>query len=140
MPRASWCSATAGSRATAWPGTRRPDMPLLEAVQLALRSIFAQKLKSFFSLIGVLIGVTFLIAVVSVVQGMNVYMEEQFANTLIGANTFELRQRPFITTDNIPDDVWLAWSRRPRISYADADYVRARVRTPASFAKFCEDR
>ena len=36
------------------------------------RTIRAQKLKSFFSLIGVLIGVTFLIAVVSIVQGMNV--------------------------------------------------------------------
>jgi putative ABC transport system permease protein len=99
-----------------------------------------QKLKSFFSLLGVLIGVTFLIAVVSIVQGMNRYMVERFANTLVGANTFELRQRPSITTGNIPDDVWLAWRRRPRISYDDADYVRERVRTPARFAKFCEDR
>src|SRR5215212_4653952 len=115
-------------------------MRLLEAVRMALRTIRAQKLKSFFSLIGVLIGVTFLIAVVSIVQGMNRYMVDRFANTLVGANTFQLRQRPYITTGNIPDDVWLAWRRRPRISYADADYVRERIRTPASFAKFCEDR
>jgi putative ABC transport system permease protein len=107
---------------------------------MALRTIRVQKLKSFFSLLGVLIGVTFLIAVVSIVQGMNRYMVERFANTLVGANTFELRQRPSITTGNIPDDVWLAWRRRPRISYDDADYVRERVRTPARFAKFCEDR
>jgi putative ABC transport system permease protein len=113
---------------------------LLEALRMALGTIRAQKLKSFFSLVGVLIGVTFLIAVVSIVQGMNSYMEDQFANTLVGANTFELRQRPFITSGNIPDDVWLAWRRRPRITYADADYVRERVRTPARFAKFCEDR
>jgi putative ABC transport system permease protein len=112
---------------------------LLEAVRMALRTIRAQKLKSFFSLVGVLIGVTFLIAVVSIVQGMNRYMVERFANTLVGANTFELRQRLSITTGNIPDDVWLAWRRRPRISYADADYVRERIRTPATFAKFCED-
>jgi putative ABC transport system permease protein len=115
-------------------------MRLLEAVRMALRTIRAQKLKSFFSLIGVLIGVTFLIAVVSIVQGMNRYMVDRFANTLVGANTFELRQRPSITSGNIPDDVWLAWRRRPRISYQDADYVRERVRTPATFAKFCEDR
>jgi putative ABC transport system permease protein len=115
-------------------------MRLMEAVRMALRTIQAQKLKSFFSLIGVLIGVTFLIAVVSIVQGMNRYMLDRFANTLVGANTFELRQRPSITTDNIPDDVWLAWRRRPRITYADADYVRERIRTPATFAKFCEDR
>ena len=114
-------------------------MRLLEAVRMALRTIRAQKLKSFFSLVGVLIGVTFLIAVVSIVQGMNQYMVERFANTLVGANTFELRQRPSITSGHIPDDVWLAWRRRPRISYDDADYVRERVRTPATFAKFCED-
>jgi putative ABC transport system permease protein len=115
-------------------------MPLLEAIRLAFRTIRAQKLKSFFSLIGVLIGVTFLIAVVSIVQGMNRYMVDRFANTLVGANTFELRQRLNIVTGHVPDDVWLAWRRRPRISYADADYVRERIRTPATFAKFCEDR
>jgi putative ABC transport system permease protein len=115
-------------------------MRLLEAVGMALRTIRAQKLKSFFSLIGVLIGVTFLIAVVSIVQGMNRYMVDRFANTLVGANTFELRQRPSIVTGNVTDDVWLEWRRRPRISYDDADYVRDRLRTPATFAKFCEDR
>jgi putative ABC transport system permease protein len=115
-------------------------MRLLEAVRMALRTIRARKLKSFFSLLGVLVGVTFLIAVVSIVQGMNRYMVERFANTLVGANTFELRQRPSITSGHIPDDVWLAWRRRPRISYDDADYVRERIRTPATFAKFCEDR
>jgi putative ABC transport system permease protein len=113
---------------------------LLEAVRMALRTIRAQKLKSFFSLIGVLIGVTFLIAVVSIVQGMNRYMVDRFANTLVGANTFALRQRPSITTGNISEEVWLTWLRRPRISYDDADYVRERIRTPATFAKFCEDR
>jgi putative ABC transport system permease protein len=115
-------------------------MPLLEAIRLALRTIRAQKLKSFFSLVGVLIGVTFLIAVVSIVQGMNRYMVDRFANTLIGANTFELRQRPNINMGNITEDVWRAWRRRPRISYADADYVKQRIHTPATFAKFCEDR
>ena len=107
---------------------------------MAFRTIRVQKLKSFFSLIGVLIGVTFLIAVVSIVQGMNRYMVDRFANTLVGANTFELRQRPSIVTGNVTDSVWLEWRRRPRISYADADYVRDRIRTPATFAKFCEDR
>lgn len=114
-------------------------MRLPEAVRMALGTLYAQKLKSFFSLIGVLIGVTFLIAVVSIVQGMNRYMVEEFANTLVGANTFELRQRPSIVTGNVSDEVWLAWRRRPRISYDDADYVRERVSTPATFAKFCED-
>jgi putative ABC transport system permease protein len=114
-------------------------MQWIEAVRLALRTIRTQKLKSFFSLIGVLIGTTFLVAVVSIVEGMNVYMEDRFANTLVGLNTFELRQRPSITFDET-EDVWRAWLRRPRISYEDADYVRARLTTPALYAKFCQDR
>jgi putative ABC transport system permease protein len=115
-------------------------MPLWEAVIMALRTIRAQKLKSFFSLIGVLIGVMFLIAVVSIVQGMNVYMEDQFANRLVGLNTFQLRQRPDFTTGNITREEWLSWRRRPRITYADADYIKARVTIPATFAMFCQDR
>jgi putative ABC transport system permease protein len=115
-------------------------MPLLEAIRLALRAIRAQKLKSFFSLVGVLIGVTFLIAVVSIVQGMNRYMVDRFANTLIGANTFELRQRPSINMGHTTHETWLAWLRRPRISYDDADFVSERIRTPATFARFCQDR
>jgi putative ABC transport system permease protein len=115
-------------------------MPLLEAIRLALSTIRVQKLKSFFSLVGVLIGVTFLIAVVSIVQGMNRYMVDRFANTLIGANTFELRQRPNITMGHTTHEEWLALRRRPRVSYDDADFVRQRIGTPATFAKFCEDR
>lgn len=115
-------------------------MPIWEAVVMALRTIRAQKLKSFFSLIGVLIGVMFLIAVVSIVQGMNVYMEDQFANRLIGLNTFQLRQRPDFTTGNVSREEWLSWRRRPRITYADADYIKARVTTPAVFAMYCMDR
>jgi putative ABC transport system permease protein len=115
-------------------------MPVFEAVRMALRTIVTQKLKSFFSLIGVLIGVTFLIAVVSIVQGMNVYMEDQFANRLIGLNTFTLRPFPNFNSGNVTDDMWRAWMRRPRISYADADYVAERLKTPAVTARFCSDR
>jgi putative ABC transport system permease protein len=115
-------------------------MPIFEAVRMALRTIVAQKLKSFFSLIGVLIGVTFLIAVVSVVQGMNVYMEDQFANRLIGLNTFTLRRQPGINTGNVTQETWRAWMRRPRISYGDADYVTERLETPTVAARFCSDR
>jgi putative ABC transport system permease protein len=107
---------------------------------MALRTIRAQKLKSFFSLIGVLIGVTFLIAVVSIIQGMNVYMEDQFANRLVGLNTFSLRQRPDIMTGGVTEDEWRGWFRRPRITYADARYVRDHVTVPATFAMFCSDR
>jgi len=68
-------------------------MPLFEALRLALQTIRTQKLKSGFSAIGVFIGVTFLIGAWSIVNGMNRYMTEKFAGTLIGVNTFHLRHR-----------------------------------------------
>ena len=60
-------------------------MPIFEAVRLALAQIRVQKLKSFFTLLGVMIGVMFLIAVVSIVEGMGRYMEDDFAGRLLGA-------------------------------------------------------
>lgn len=104
-------------------------MPFLEAVRLALQTIRAQKLKSGFSLIGVFIGVTFLIGAWSIVNGMNRYMTEKFAGTLVGVNTFHLRRRPNFTP-NVSDSAWRAWARRPRISFADADAVAQGIRVP----------
>src|SRR2546425_9250710 len=98
-------------------------MAFLEAVRLALQTIRAQKLKSAFSIIGVLIGVMFLIAVVSVVQGMNRYMTEKFAGTLLGVNTFRLRQYPDVQLGNVTDSTWRIWVRRPRIKLGDGEAV-----------------
>ena len=112
-------------------------MPIIEAIRMALRTIRVQKLKSFFSLIGVLIGVTFLIAVVSIVQGMNQYMQDRFANGLIGVNTFEVRRFPNFDNGNVPEDTWREWLRRPRVNYREAAFVRERVRTPTIYARTC---
>ncbi|HEU4800664.1 MAG TPA: ABC transporter permease [Gemmatimonadales bacterium] len=115
-------------------------MRLIEAVRMALRTIWAQKLKSFFSLIGVLIGVTFLIAVVSIVQGMNVYVETAVTDEVGGVNSFQLRQRPNFTGGDVDEAQWRTWWRRPRISYDDAEYLRERMTVPATFANYCADR
>src|SRR5438034_916305 len=105
-------------------------MPVFEAVRLALRTIWAQKLKSAFSIIGVFIGVMFLIAVVSVVQGMNRYMTDKFAGTLLGVNTFRLRQFPDVQIGNVTDSMWRSWMRRPRVTYDDAQAVMRGLTVP----------
>jgi len=104
-------------------------MPFFEAVRLALQTLRAQKLKSGFSLLGVFIGVTFLIAAWSIVNGMNVYMTEQFAGRIIGVNTFHLRRRPAFTP-HVDDSTWRAWARRPRITFGDADAVTTAITAP----------
>ncbi|HEV8357938.1 MAG TPA: ABC transporter permease, partial [Gemmatimonadales bacterium] len=115
-------------------------MLLRDAVGMALGMIRVQKLKSFFSLLGVLIGVTFLIAVVSIVQGMNVYMEDKFANRLVGLNTFQLRRMPNFNMGNITEEQWRQWQRRPRINYAEASYIEAHMQTPAIYSRYCEEQ
>src|SRR5438045_8655512 len=99
-------------------------MPFHEAIRLALQQIRVQKLKSFFTLLGVMIGVMFLIAVVSIVTGMGKYMEDDFAGRLLGANTFTLRRYPWFG-NNTTRAQWMEWQRRPRFYVADVAFVRS---------------
>jgi putative ABC transport system permease protein len=108
-------------------------MGVLEGVRLALGQIHAQKLKSFFAVLGVIIGVMFLITVVSVVEGMNRYMEEDFARTIYGLNTITLSRTPEIDMSSNPD-TWREYRRRPRITFRDADAIRDGLSVPALVA------
>jgi putative ABC transport system permease protein len=108
-------------------------MKLLEGVRLALGQIRGQKLKSFFAVLGVIIGVMFLITVVSVVEGMNRYMEEDFARTIYGLNTLTVSRMPEIDMSSDPD-VWREYNRRPRITFRDAEAIRAGLSVPALVA------
>jgi putative ABC transport system permease protein len=108
-------------------------MSLFEGVMLALGQIRAQKLKSFFAVLGVIIGVMFLITVVSVVEGMNRYMEEDFARTIYGLNTITLSRTPEIDVSSNPD-TWREYRRRPRITFRDADAIREGLSIPSLVA------
>ncbi len=114
-------------------------MSFLDALRLALQQVRAQKLKSGFSLIGVFIGVTFLIIAWSIVNGINLYMTDKFAGTLVGVNTFHLRRRPNFTP-NISDSTWRAWARRPRITFSDAEAVAGGITVPVITAWESTDR
>jgi putative ABC transport system permease protein len=108
-------------------------MPLFESIRLALATIRVQKLKSFFTLLGVTIGVMFLIAVVSIVEGMSKYVEEDFAGRILGANTFTLRRFPWFG-NHVTEEEWRSWLRRPRIYPRDANLVRAVIPSGTRFA------
>ena len=97
-------------------------MPFIEAIRLALAQIRVQKLKSFFTLLGVTIGVMFLIAVVSIVEGMSSYMEHDFVGKLVGVNTLSLRKWPEIGGD-MSEAEWRAMQRWPRVMITDVQPV-----------------
>lgn len=94
-------------------------MSLFEALRMALQQIRVQKLKSFFTLLGVTIGVMFLIAVVSVVEGMGNYMEHDLVGKIMAIHTVELRTRPDFNIGDVDDAMIADWRRRPRLTEDD---------------------
>jgi putative ABC transport system permease protein len=105
-------------------------MNVWEGVVLALTQIRTEKLKSFFSLLGVIIGVMFLIVVVSVVEGLDRYIKEDFASFVFGLNTITVSRTPSVQIETDMEQ-WRAWRRRRRLEFEDADAIRASLTVPA---------
>ena len=105
-------------------------MQFAEGMRLALQQIWTEKLKSFFSLLGVIVGVMFLIVVVSIVEGMDRYIREDLASVVFGVNTVTLRR--WSDGPDFGGSGARARQRRPRITYEDLEAVREQITIPAS--------
>jgi len=101
-------------------------MPFLEALRLALESIWHSKLRSFFTLLGIIVSVAFLVLVVAIIQGMNAYVKENLTGAMIGTNAFQVRRTP-INIGLMDDDQVRALAKRPRITVQDAEAVEQAV-------------
>ncbi|MDX2121190.1 MAG: ABC transporter permease [Gemmatimonadota bacterium] len=101
-------------------------MPLAEALRLALQSIFSAKLRSFFTLLGIIVSVAFLVAVVAVIQGMNAYVKENITGAVIGTNVFQVRRAP-IAMGFLTDEEVRQIAKRPLLTKEDAEAVRRAV-------------
>src|SRR5438132_369581 len=98
-------------------------MQLSEAILQALHTAWSHKLRSFFTLLGIIVSVAFLVAVVAVIQGMNAYVRERIGGAIVGVNAFQVRRTP-IAIGLIDDEDWRAIQRRPIIAPEDVPYVR----------------
>jgi len=105
-------------------------MYIWEGVRLAMQQLRSEKLKTFFALLGVIIGVMFLLVVVSVIEGMDRYIREDFSSQIFGINTVTLRRSP-AASFNFDPEYRRAQRRRPRITFADADLIRERLTVAA---------
>ena len=74
-------------------------MPFSQAALLALQAAWSHKLRSFFTLLGIIVSVAFLIAVVAIIQGMNAYVRERIGGAIVGANAFQVRRRAKFNND-----------------------------------------
>src|SRR5439155_12544447 len=77
-----------------------------EAFWIALEALRTHKLRSFLTLLGVVIATTTLIVVMSVINGMNLYIADHIAN--LGANVFVVSQFNWAAQD----EEWLRERRR----------------------------
>src|SRR3954465_1916764 len=101
-------------------------MRFADVIATALEQIRVNKLRSFFTLLGIIVSVAFLVAVVAIISGMNAYVKENLASALIGANTFQVRRTP-IRIGLFDDDEFRQLQRRPRLTESDAAAVAAAV-------------
>ncbi len=92
-------------------------MPLTEALRLAVQAIWTSKLRSFFTLLGILVSVAFLIVVVAIIQGMNSYVSGTLTASMIGTNTFQVRRGP-ISVGLLDDEQVRAIAKRPLVTVA----------------------
>ncbi len=114
-------------------------MHFFEAIRLALDTIRVQKLKSFFTALGVCIGVMFLITVVSIVNGMGKYMQDELVGKLIALNSFELRARPNINIGDVSRAQWLEYNHRQRIMETDVQPSVDALAPGTLWAMYSED-
>jgi putative ABC transport system permease protein len=71
-------------------------MKFTEAIRLALSTIAGHKLRSFLTLLGIIVGVGTVIAVVSIIEGFNKYVDEKIAD--MGSNAFIVNKLGLITS------------------------------------------
>jgi putative ABC transport system permease protein len=113
----------AGSRAPALARFRAGAVTLLETIRLALDALRAHKLRSFLTLLGVILAITTLVSVMSVVNGMNVYVADRIAN--LGANVFIIDRFGIITSH----DAWIKAQKRPLILMEEYERLRDNMKT-----------
>jgi len=95
-------------------------MPFREAAQIALSALRANKLRSFLTVLGILIGVSSVVAVVAITEGLDRYMANQVL--ALGSRSFSIQKTPDIITSRA---VWLEMQKRKDITMSDMDAVKA---------------
>jgi putative ABC transport system permease protein len=90
-----------------------------EAVRIALASLGANKLRSLLTVLGILIGVSSVIAVVAITDGLDRYMSEKVLE--LGTKAFRLQRMPDIITSH---EQWMQMMKRKRLDMNDYEAVK----------------
>lgn len=96
-------------------------MNFAETIKLAFAAILAHKLRSFLTLLGMIIGVTAFMVVLSILQGFNTYVDEKVAG--IGSNSFSVNRfsfQDFQDSDRLAE----AQRRNKDLTFEELDFIR----------------
>ena len=100
-------------------------MKFIETLKLAVAAIWAHKLRSALTLLGMIVGVTAFVVVVSLIEGFNRYVDEKIAG--IGAKSFTVQRfNPFEDFKDT-DTIAAAQRRNKELTLEDYEYLKARA-------------
>ncbi|MBJ6760696.1 ABC transporter permease [Myxococcaceae bacterium JPH2] len=93
-------------------------MALWDTVRLAFGTFVAHPMRSFLTLLGIVIGVTTVVSMMALIEGLKNEVNDRLSE--LGANCFQVQRLPFGAGDLSAAEL----ARRPRITYGDLDAIR----------------
>src|SRR4028119_854938 len=100
-------------------------MNFSETIKLAFSQIAAHKLRSFLTLLGMIIGVTAFMVVLSMIQGFSVFVDEKIAG--IGSNSYSIRRFDPFNDFKDTDTIALAQRRNKDLTFDELEYIKQRT-------------
>jgi len=97
----------------------------IETLKLAVAAIWAHKLRSALTLLGMIVGVTAFVVVVSLIEGFNRYVDEKIAG--IGAKSFTVQRFNPLEDFKDTDTIAAAQRRNKELTLDDYDYLKERA-------------
>ncbi len=97
----------------------------IETLKLAVAAIWAHKLRSALTLLGMIVGVTAFVVVVSLIAGFNRYVDEKIAG--IGAKSFTIQRFNPLEDFKDTDTIAAAQRRNKELTLDDYDYLKQRA-------------
>ena len=100
-------------------------MKFIETLKLAVAAIWAHKLRSALTLLGMIVGVTAFVVVVSLIEGFNRYVDEKIAG--IGAKSFTIQRFNPLEDFKDTDTIAAAQRRNKELTLEDYEYLKERA-------------
>ena len=92
---------------------------LNESFRLALLSLQANKLRTFLTLLGVIVGVTSVIAVITIISGLDKTVATAFSSQ--GSTVFSVSKRPLVITSR---EDFIKFNKRKDVTREDAEVIK----------------